>query len=184
MGRAEAKARRTTAASKKVAARGTRSSMAKSTSRGIAKRKARTARAVRAKKPTAARIVVFTCSWYPAIAADNAGVIGKQYPADTRIVTLECGGRLTPALILDAFGAGAAGVLVATCKPELCHYVNGSSKCEGVVAETRELVELLGIGAERIELETFDSEDGERFADRVTQFCKKVAKFGPVPLER
>jgi coenzyme F420-reducing hydrogenase delta subunit len=58
-------------------------------------------------------VVIFTCNWYPAIAADNAGVVGEEYPSDTRIVTLTCAGRLTPALILDAFGSGAQGVLVA-----------------------------------------------------------------------
>jgi coenzyme F420-reducing hydrogenase delta subunit len=129
-------------------------------------------------------ILIFTCSWYPAIAADNAGVVGEEYPAETRIVTLTCAGRLTPALILDGFGSGARGVLVAACKPESCHYVNGSSTCEQVVAEAKELAELLGFGAERIHLETFDTEEGKRFADCVKQFCKKIAQFGAVPIEQ
>jgi F420-non-reducing hydrogenase iron-sulfur subunit len=130
------------------------------------------------------RIVVFTCSWYPAIAADNAGVLGCEYPADTRIVTLECAGSLTPSLILDAFGAGAGGVLVGACKPELCHFVNGSSTCERVVSETKELAELLGIGAERIQLETFDSEDGELFANYVKEFWTKTGRLGPFAVDR
>ncbi|KPJ61305.1 MAG: hypothetical protein AMJ46_02630 [Latescibacteria bacterium DG_63] len=125
-------------------------------------------------------MVVFACSWYPSIAADNAGVVRQEYSADTRIVTLDCAGRLTPSLILDAFGAGAAAVLVAACKPELCHYVNGSSTCEQVIAETRELAELLGIGAKRIYLETFDGEEGERFADCVREFRKEVERLGPI----
>ncbi len=129
------------------------------------------------------RIVVFTCSWYPAIAADNAGVSGHEYPAGTRIVTLECAGRLTPSLILDAFGSGARGVMVGACKPELCHYVNGSSTCEQVVSETRELAELLGIGTERIHLETFDSEDGGRFADCVKGFWGRIDKLTPIELD-
>ena len=128
-------------------------------------------------------VVIFTCGWYPAIAADNAGVVGETYPADTRIVTLTCAGRLTPALILDAFGAGARGVLVGACKPELCHYVNGSSTCEQVVAETKELAELLGIGSERIQLETFDTEEGKRFAECVSGFCAKMAKLGAMAME-
>jgi coenzyme F420-reducing hydrogenase delta subunit len=128
-------------------------------------------------------VIIFTCSWYPAIAADNAGVTREEYPADTRIVTLACAGRLTPALILDAFGSGACGVLVAACKPELCHYVNGSSTCEQVVTETKELAELLGIGARRIHLETFDTEDGKRFADCVKQFCGRMAEMGAVITE-
>lgn len=131
-----------------------------------------------------ANVVIFTCSWYPAIAADNAGVTGQEYPADTRIVTLACAGRLTPALILDAFGSGARGVLVAACKPDLCHYVNGSSSCEEVITETKELVELLGIGAQRLHLETFDTEDGQRFAECVTEFCTRIAELGEVAVER
>jgi len=129
-------------------------------------------------------IVIFTCGWYPAIAADNAGVVGEEYPTDARIVTMTCAGRLSPALILDAFGSGAQGVLVAACKPELCHYVNGSSTCEQVVAETRELAELLGISSERIHLEAFDTEEGKRFADCVNGFYKKIVELGVIAVEQ
>jgi coenzyme F420-reducing hydrogenase delta subunit len=128
--------------------------------------------------------IIFTCSWYPAIAADNAGVVGEEYPAEARIITLTCAGRLTPALILDAFGSGARGVLVAACKRELCHYVNGSSTCEQVVAEAKELAELIGIGAERIHLETFDTEEGKRFADCVKEFQGKLGELSAVTVEQ
>ncbi len=128
-------------------------------------------------------VVIFTCSWYPAIAADNAGVTNQQYPSNTRIITLACAGRLTPALILDAFGAGARGVLVAACKTELCHYVNGSLTCKEVVEETKDLVALLGIGAKRLHLETFDSEDGQHFAEVVSEFCGKIEKLGMVDVD-
>jgi coenzyme F420-reducing hydrogenase delta subunit len=131
-----------------------------------------------------ARIVVFTCNWYPAIAADNAGIVGRSYTADCRIMTLACAGHVTPATILDAFGSGAQGVLVAACKPELCHYLNGSSKCEEVVKETKELACLLGIGDERIGLETFDSEDVERFASCVDEFQAKIAGMGAIVFDR
>ena len=130
------------------------------------------------------KIVVFTCNWYPAIAADNAGVVGRSYTADCRIITLACAGHVTPATILDAFGSGAQGVMVAACKPELCHYVNGSSKCEEVVRETKELARLLGIGEERIALETFDSEEVERFASCVDAFHAKIAGMGAVAIDR
>ena len=129
------------------------------------------------------KIVVFTCNWYPAIAADNAGVVGRSYTADCRIITLACAGHVTPATILDAFGSGAQGVMVAACKPELCHYVNGSSKCEEVVRETKELARLLGIGEERITLETFDSEDVERFAASVDAFHEKIAGLGAIVVD-
>ncbi|MCX5801411.1 MAG: hydrogenase iron-sulfur subunit [Candidatus Eisenbacteria bacterium] len=137
-----------------------------------------------AKVSRPSNVVIFTCNWYPAIAADNAGVVGEEYPADTRIVTLTCAGRLTPALILDAFGSGAQGVLVAACKPEMCHYVNGSSTCEQVVADSKELVGLLGIGSERIYLATFDTEEGKRFADCVKEFHRKIVGLGAVAVER
>lgn len=130
------------------------------------------------------RIVVFTCNWYPAIAADNAGIVGRKYTADCRIVTLACAGHITPAMILDAFGSGAQGVMVAACKPELCHYVNGSSKCRETVNETKELARLLGIGDERIRLETFDSEDVERFAACVDDFHEKIAGLGAIVVDR
>ncbi len=131
-----------------------------------------------------ARVIIFTCNWYPAIAADNAGVVGRSYTDDCRIVTLMCGGHVTPATILDAFGSGAQGVMVAACKPELCHYLNGSSKCQEIVKETKQLARLLGIGDERIVLETFDSEDVERFASSVDEFHAKIADMGAIAVDR
>jgi len=128
-------------------------------------------------------IIIFTCGWYSAVAADNAGVVRQKYPEDTRIITMICAGRLTPGLILDAFGSGAQGVLVAACKPELCHYVNGSSTCEQVVAETKELADLIGIGSERILLETFDSEEVKHFVDCVEAFHRKIYALGAVSVE-
>ncbi|MFH0777653.1 MAG: hydrogenase iron-sulfur subunit [Candidatus Eisenbacteria bacterium] len=128
-------------------------------------------------------VVIFTCSWYPAIAADNAGVLGKEYPFETRIVTLSCAGMLTPSLILDSFGAGAQGVLVAACKPEVCHYTNGSSTCEKVVAEAAELGALLGIEEERMRFAAFDSEDAEAFVSCVKEFSDGVGKLGPLSAE-
>lgn len=129
------------------------------------------------------RVVILTCNWYPAIAADNAGVLEERYAEDVRIVTLTCAGHITPALILDAFGSGAQGVLVAACKPELCHYRNGSLNCEQVVEETRKLAGLLGIGEERVGLEEFDSEDGRLFANCVNEFHKKILKLGAITLD-
>jgi len=84
---------------------------------------------------------------------------------------------------LDAFGSGAQGVLVAACKPELCHYVNGSSTCEQVVAETKELADLMGIGSERIFLETFDSEEVTHFVDCVSAFHRKISEMGAVAVQ-
>ena len=129
------------------------------------------------------RVVIFTCSWYPLIAADNAGIVGHEYPEDCRIITVTCAGRLTPSLILDAFGSGAQGVLVCACKPELCHHSNGSSTCETIIRETREIAELLGIDSKRIHLETFDSEEGGLFAECVREFREKILKLGAIAIE-
>ncbi len=181
----DARARTKSEAKMKVKSKARARTKAKGKVGARARTRARTKTRVRSKATPkgSAMVVVFTCSWYPAIAADNAGVLGYEYTDDSRIVTLACAGQITPAVILDAFGAGAQGVLVAACKPELCHYVNGSSNCEKVVEETRKLAVLLGIGGERVGLEFFDSEDAERFAKRVDEFHDAILKLNPIMVD-
>ena len=95
-----------------------------------------------------------------------------------------CSGRVEPAFILNAFENGADGVLVAGCHPGDCHYRSGNQHAEKRVEKTRRLLDLLGIGSDRLRLEWISAAEGEKFASVIKDFTEKLRSKGPSPLGR
>jgi F420-non-reducing hydrogenase iron-sulfur subunit len=59
------------------------------------------------------QIVAFCCHHCAYAAADLAGVLRIQYPAQAKIVEIPCSGRLDALEVLHTFERGADGVMVA-----------------------------------------------------------------------
>ena len=59
------------------------------------------------------KIVAFLCNWCAYAGADLAGVARMQYPTNVRLIRVMCTGRIDPVFLLDAFDAGADGVMVS-----------------------------------------------------------------------
>jgi len=59
------------------------------------------------------KIIAFCCRHCAYTAADLAGSLRIQYPANLKIVELTCTGRLDILEILHAFERGADGVMAA-----------------------------------------------------------------------
>jgi len=130
------------------------------------------------------RIVGFLCNWCGYAGADLAGTSRLSYPTNIRIIRVMCSGRVEPAFILNAFENGADGVLVAGCHPGDCHYRSGNQHCEKRVEKTRKLLDLLGIGSDRLRLEWVSAAEGEKFASVIKDFTEKLRIKGPSPLGR
>jgi F420-non-reducing hydrogenase iron-sulfur subunit len=128
-------------------------------------------------------IIFYCCEWNPYIGADNAGAQAIQYPANIKIIPVNCSGRITPKLILNAFEYGADAVLIGACGKGECHYVTGNKSCENVVKETADLLQLTGIDPQRLEFELFSDISGEHFVSIVTKFNEKISQAGPLSLK-
>jgi heterodisulfide reductase subunit A-like polyferredoxin/coenzyme F420-reducing hydrogenase delta subunit len=120
------------------------------------------------------RILVFACEWSGHAAAELAGAQMRSYPADVRLVRLDCTGRLQSALILDAFEMGAAGVLVLGCAPKLCHYERGNERAAAACQQAEDLTSLLGVDPCRLRLAWAPPDDGAAFAELITEFADGV----------
>ena len=130
------------------------------------------------------RIVGFLCNWCGYAGADLAGTSRLSYPPNVRIIRVMCSGRVEPAFILNAFEKGADGVLVAACHPGDCHYRSGNQYAEKRVEKTKKLLDLLGIGSDRLRLEWISAAEGEKFASIIRDFTEKLRSKGPIPLGR
>ena len=130
------------------------------------------------------RIVAFCCNWCAYAGADLAGVSRIQYPPTVRIIRVMCTGMVDESYIMKAFEEGADGVLVAGCHPGDCHYISGNLKAEKEVERTKKLLDLIGIGSDRLRLEWISASEGEKFARVIREFTEQLKALGPSPLKR
>ncbi len=135
------------------------------------------------KKEFTPKIITFLCNWCGYAGADLAGVSRFQYPPSIRVIRVMCSGRVSPALILDAFNRGSDGVLVCGCHIGDCHYMSGNENAEERVTKTKQILELLQIEAERLRLEWISSAEGAKFADVVKDFTEQLISLGPIKLK-
>jgi coenzyme F420-reducing hydrogenase delta subunit len=123
-------------------------------------------------------IVGFLCNWCSYSGADKAGSAKIGYPQNLRAVRVMCSGRVEPELVLQAFRAGADGVLICGCHPGDCHYVSGNHKAARRHALLRRVLSDFGIEADRCRLEWVSATESERFAAVVRDMTEKVRAMG------
>jgi len=122
------------------------------------------------------KIVVFACEWGAYAAADIAGARRMSYPADVRIIRMNCSARFDPNHALWAFLNGADGVLVGVCQKGECHYGNGNLYAEERVATLRKQLAERGFDPRRLRLESFATDDGFAFANTMKTFSNEMRK--------
>jgi coenzyme F420-reducing hydrogenase delta subunit/NAD-dependent dihydropyrimidine dehydrogenase PreA subunit len=116
-------------------------------------------------------VLLFACEWSGYSAAEIAGVQQLDYPADTRIIRVNCTGRLQPGLLFKALELGAAGVMVLGCAPGICHYEQGNEHAATVFEQTNALGTLMGFD-KRLGLKWIPADDGQAFVQAVEDFAE------------
>jgi len=129
-------------------------------------------------------IVAFCCNWCSYAGADLAGVSRHQYAPNVKIIRLMCSGRVEPDFIVKALELGADGVLVTGCHIGDCHYISGNEKAEKRIEMTADLLDILGLGRDRLRLEWISASEGEKFAKTMNEFTEKICSLGPNPLHK
>ena len=128
-------------------------------------------------------VLAFSCNWCSYTSADLAGVNRFFYPANVRVIRFMCSGRIEPEFIMEAFEYGADGVIVSGCKLGECHYISGNEKAQERLEMTSKLLDLLGIGSERLGSVWISAAEGAKFADYMNEFVDKIRNIGPSPLK-
>lgn len=128
------------------------------------------------------KIVAFCCNWCAYAGADLAGVSRVQYPPNVEIIRTMCSGRLDPAFVVRAFQLGADGVMVAGCHEADCHYISGNRYAQRRVEELYDVLDLAGLGRERLLLKWINANEGTIFAQTIEDFVKDLRLLGESPL--
>ena len=94
-----------------------------------------------------------------------------------------CSGRIHPIHVYQALLQGKDAVLVVGCHLPDCHYVSGIEQTIKMVANTRRVLERLGISPERLRLEHVSAAEGAKYAGMVDSFSNAMSELGPLELD-
>ncbi|MDI6751378.1 MAG: hydrogenase iron-sulfur subunit [bacterium] len=129
-------------------------------------------------------IIAFCCHYCAYGAADLAGSMRLNYPANVKIVKLPCTGKVDIIYLLKAFEDGADGVYVAGCLEGNCHFTDGNIKAKRRVARAKKLLNEIGLDGTRLEMYNMSASMGPRFAEVAKEMTEKIKALGPSPLRR
>ncbi len=129
------------------------------------------------------QVTAFTCNYCGYMAADTAGALREQYPANIKLVRLPCTGKTDVQYLLDAFEQGADAVFVVGCSLGNCHHVRGNERGRARVARGRAILKQIGLEPERLEMYFVSGGMGATFARIAQGMTARAAALGPNPLQ-
>jgi coenzyme F420-reducing hydrogenase delta subunit len=106
-----------------------------------------------------------------------------QYPDSIRIVRVPCTGKVDILHILHSFEKGADGVYVVGCMEGDCRFDRGNLRARKRVQEAQRILDIVGIGGERVQMFNLSSGEGPRFAEYAVQMTEKIKEMGPNPIK-
>ena len=129
-------------------------------------------------------ITAFYCVYCGYMAADTAGALHIQYPANVKFIRLPCTGKTDIRYILEAFEQGADGVYQVACPIGNCHHVRGNERGLARVKRAKKILDEIGLGGERLEMFFMSGSQGQSFAMAAQTMTERVRKLGPNPLKK
>ena len=105
-----------------------------------------------------------------------------RYPTNIKIIKVPCSGRVAIIHMLKALEEGADGVIVAGCLEGDCHYQSGNLRAKKRVIYVQEVLEKIGIEAERVAMYNLSAGEGPKFAEIAREMTEKVKELGSSPI--
>ena len=127
-------------------------------------------------------ITAFYCIYCGFMAADAAGAMGIQYPANVKFVRLPCTGKTDVRYILEAFEQGVDGVYVVACPIGNCHHVRGNERGRARLAKAADILEEVGLERERLGMFFMSGSQAQAFAAAAQTMTERIRRLGPNPL--
>ena len=129
-------------------------------------------------------ITAFYCIYCGYMAADTAGALKVQYPANVKFVRLPCTGKTDIRYGLEAFEQGADGVYVVACPLGNCHHVRGNERGQARMQRAAKILEEIGIERERLGMFFMSGSQAQAFAAAAHTMTERVRLLGPNPLKK
>ncbi|MDY6970741.1 MAG: hydrogenase iron-sulfur subunit [Thermodesulfobacteriota bacterium] len=127
-------------------------------------------------------IILFLCNWGPHAAYQRLQEQASSIPAEVKMVRIPCTGRISKALLFKPFEMGADGVALVGCESGACRYGTGTITAQRNVEDTRGILELLGLGKNRLRLGTFMPEESDSLLAFLSSFSDEMREIGKSPV--
>jgi len=134
--------------------------------------------------PFEPEITAFYCIYCGYMAADTAGAMHIQYPANVKFVRLPCTGKSDVRYFLEAFEQGADGVYVIACPIGNCHHVRGNERGHARLMRAKAILDEIGLGGERLDMFFMSGSQGHAFAMAAQTMTERIRALGPNPLKK
>jgi len=128
-------------------------------------------------------ITAFYCIYCGYMAADTAGALQVQYPANVKFARLPCTGKTDIRYLLEAFEQGADGVYLVACPIGNCHHVRGNERAQARVQRAKRILDEIGLGGERLDIFFMSGSQAFAFAMAAQTMTERIRKLGPNPLK-
>ena len=128
-------------------------------------------------------ITAFFCIYCGYMAADTAGALRIQYPANVKFVRMPCTGKTDVRYLLEAFEQGADGVYVVACPMGNCHHVRGNERGLARLKRAKKILDEVGLGGERLDMFFMSGSQAQAFASAAQMMTERIRKLGPNPLK-
>ena len=125
------------------------------------------------------KLLGFLCQNSADLCADFAGMEQKIYTPNFLPVKLPCLGSLDIFFLLKAYFSGADGVLVLGCPPGQCRHKRGNERAKRRVQVVQGLLEILGIGKDRLDFAWVHPSEISKLVETVNGFNEQITKLGP-----
>lgn len=129
------------------------------------------------------QLTAFYCIYCGYMAADTAGILHVQYPANVKFVRMPCTGKTDIRYILEAFEQGADGVYIVACPIGNCHHVRGNERGLARVKRAKKILDEIGLGGDRLEIFFMSGSQGASFAIAAQSMTERIRKLGPNPIK-
>ncbi|HSF82820.1 MAG TPA: hydrogenase iron-sulfur subunit [Anaerolineales bacterium] len=128
-------------------------------------------------------ITAFYCIYCGYMAADTAGSLHIQYPANVKFVRLPCTGKSDIRYLLESFEQGADGVYVVACPIGNCHHVRGNERGLARLKRAKRILDEIGLNGERLDMFFMSGSQGHSFAMAAQTMTERIRLLGPNPLK-
>ncbi len=129
------------------------------------------------------QITAFYCIYCGYMAADTAGALHIQYPANVKFVRMPCIGKTDVRYLLEAFEQGADGVYIVACPIGNCHHVRGNERGRNRLEHAKKILDEIGLNGERLNMYFMSGSQGQSFAMAAQEMTERIRKLGPNPLK-
>lgn len=128
-------------------------------------------------------ITAFYCVYCGYMAADTAGALEVQYPANVKFFRMPCTGKTDVRYLLEAFEQGADGVYIVACPMGNCHHVRGNERGYARLQRAKKILDEIGLGSDRLDMFFMSGSQAHAYASAALDMTERIRKLGPNPLK-